>query len=155
MAGSRLISWMALYRANISSVVIQSLLWSNKRTGSPARRNTASVETPSSSSFRPSVPDSLNRFVIVSQYQESVFGVEFQHQWAIDTIQNLVIRFGRLWLTAPHTHSLPANASTVIGRRRHNARRTRHRWMPLGATGRVRGYGDETGCFLHGWSLRK
>lgn len=64
IAGSPLISQMALYSPNISSVVTRILFWSNNAVDSPARRNTATGGTPSSSSRFTSVPETRKRLVM-------------------------------------------------------------------------------------------
>jgi hypothetical protein len=138
MPGSALISWMAVYRANISSVVTQIRLWPNSPIGSPARRNTVTAETPSSSSRLGSVPESRKRFVMASGHQMSI------HRRALGPTSLTTSRdVSSVWVflltahrLALHTFSLLAIASTFTGRRRQSARRRRHHRSSISRKGR-------------------
>src|SRR5262245_60079037 len=83
MAGSPLTSWMALKRANSSSVVSQILAWSKRQSGSPAWPSTAARGTPNSSRRIASVPETRKRSVMVSAQRchvdhEAVLHVAFE-----------------------------------------------------------------------------
>ena len=119
---SALISWMALYRANISSVVTQILLWSNNPIGSPARRRTATGETSSSPSRLASVPEIRKRFLMVLDRQMPI------HRGALGTSRQCQ-RYSNvcslLYCLALHTFSLLVIVSTFTGKTRQSARQRR------------------------------